>query len=608
MFRKVGICFAVGGLIALLLAAATDILLGPATSVRADGQIVGAKLFSVYFFHWIVGLFLNLGLLFKDPVSFIQFFNSEPVALALFARLLVILMFSVFFSWVYIFKISTKTPDARHVSGMRLLTGEQANADAKRQLANESDNNRHRGVPRIELAPGVHLTPHQETRGFFLEGGTGSGKTVIIESLLRQAIERRDKIVLYDIKGDFAPKIERRLVLNPFAAETAVWAVARDVKTADQARQLARMLIPSDKGTDTFWDSAAHTVLSGILISLQAEKSGHWTFRDVWRLLLSPRETVIEKLKAHYPLAAVFFADKAGASNLEQGVLATVAARLSPLIESLAIAWGNPDDQAAGFSFETWLLSEDAEPRTLILQGSPEHQDAASAWIRMAINYLAGLLVSPRVENDGPLRLWLILDELYSLGQIPRLTDIVDRGRQKGVRAVVACQSLAQIALHYGEWAQSAESTFGTRIFGKMSPGERTQAIIRSLGERYVEEMQVTKTRNADGSTSRAVRPNSEKRLVLSPEVFGSLGKQGSQGIDALIVGLTPNVLRARWPFPPKKPNFHPSFKTAVLDRSVLSMPEGALAPTSGKVSKSFGLKLDDALDRFDKDTPPKGR
>lgn len=604
MFRRSVVFLVMAAGIALLLSAASDAIFGPAVSTRQSGEIVGAPILSMYSLHLLSDIPHNIVVALRNPVGVIEEYRREPVTVTLLLRMLIIVLISGVISWVYVFKFKTRPSNERFVSGMRLLVGDEARADAQRQFKNESDANQGSAFPTINLAPGMPITKNQETRGFFLEGGTGSGKTVIIESLLAQAVSRQDKIVLYDIKGDFAPKLRDRLVLNPFAAESSVWAVARDVKTADQARQLARMLLPSDKSGDTFWDNAAHTIFSGILISLQTEKPGFWTFRDVWHLLVSPRETVIDKLKLHYPTAAVFFAEKAGASNMEQGVLATLSARLSPYIEPLAIAWGNADDQAGGFSFETWLMSEDAKSRTLILQGSPEHADAAAAWIRMAINYLAGVLVSPRIENDGPLRLWLIIDELPSLGLIPRLTDIVDRGRQKGVRTLVACQSLSQLELHYGEWARSAESTFGTRIFGRMSPGERTQSIIRSLGEQIFEVRTLTKTRNADGHTSETERRNLERRPVLSPEVFGTLGKQGNNGIDALIVGLTQNVLRARWPFPPKRPSFHPPFKLAEMDRSVLRPPAPVQKPEDAGVSKSFDLKLKDALDEFDSNKP----
>jgi hypothetical protein len=82
------------------------------------------------------------------------------------------------------------------------------------------------------------------------------------------------------------------------------------------------------------------------------------------------------------------------------------------------------------------------------------------------------------------------------------------------------------------------------------------------------------------------------------------LGKQGEIGIDALIVGLTPNVLRAHWPFPPKQADFHPPFKLAALDRSVLQTPSTAPKREKKGVAKSFGLKLDQALDGFDAEKP----
>jgi hypothetical protein len=599
MLQKTTAVLLLSVILAFFMALFSDIILGPVRGAQPDGHIAKTYLFSRYSVDVIVYIAGSAKSAFASPSKFFEAISSSLLLVNLLGRLTLILALSVCLSWAFLF-LGKRVPDHRkHLGGMRLLSGRQAVEDAKQQFLKEIKHDRHRDLPTIYLAKDMPITPSQETRGIFIEGGVGSGKTVIIESLLLQAIKRGDKVVLYDTKGDFAPKIAKRAVLNPFAQGSVVWAIARDVKTADQARQLARMLVPADASKDDFWNNAAHSILSGIFITLQSEKPKRWTFRDVLTMLLSPRATVIEKLRLHYPTATLFFGEK-NASNPEQGILATLAAKLSPFIEPLAISWGSPSGQAKGFSFESWLFSNQTMPQVVVLQGSPEHADAAAAWIRMAINYLAGVLISPRVENDGPLRLWLIVDELPSLGNVPRLTEIIDRGRQKGVRTLVAAQNLGQLALHYGDWAQSAESTFGVRIFSKMSPGERTQAIIKSLGDQQIGSLMVTKTRNVDGSTTRSERLITEKLPVLSPDIFGSLGVQTTRGVDALIVGLTSNVLRANWAFPPQRPNYHPPFKLASLDRTVLQMPTAQPAKSNVTVTKSVGLKLDDAIEAFD--------
>lgn len=587
----------------LLLAAASDGWLGPVTGVQFDGSFSYSKVLSFYSFEILAYLVKNANAALASPTEFYAAIQRSQLVENLLQRMALIAVVSACLSYAFNSMWRGKNKTDPQISGMKLLSDSAAQDDAKRQFQKEIGNKPRKNLATVYLAPGMPISPSQETRGIFIEGAVGSGKTVAIDFILRQAIARGDKIILYDTKGDFAPKIAERIVLNPFAVGSAVWAIARDVQTADQARQLARMLVPSETGKDDFWSNAANAILSGIFIVLQSEKPQRWTFRDVLGMLLSPREAVIEKLKQHSPTAAMFFGEKGGTS-VEQGVLATLSAKLSPFIEPLAISWGDPSDQVTGFSFGSWLLSEDTETKVIVLQGSPEHADAASAWIRMAINFIAGIVVSPRVENDGPLRLWLFVDELPSLGSVPRLADIVDRGRQKGVRTVVACQSLAQLALHYADWAQSAESTFGIRILGKMSPGERTQAIGRSIGERHVKTLTVTKTHSADGSTTRSLRPGAERVPVISPDVFGSLGEQSQGGIDALVVGLTSNILRAHWPFPPKRPNYHPPFKLRDMDRNVLRISPAQPTQPGVTVSKSIGLKLDDAIEEFEAKKP----
>lgn len=594
---------AISILIACSLALASDAILGPVTGTQSDGRLSSSLLLSRFSVEVLVYLAASVKAALASPAVSLAGIQSTELIENLVTRMALIAAISLFVSGTFFLSGRGEKRGDSHISGMQLLSGKDAQDDVKQQFRGEITGDRKSDLKTIYLAPSMPITPNQETRGIFIEGGVGSGKTVILRSILSQAIERDDKVILYDVKGDFAPKVRKRLVFNPFAQGSAVWAVARDVRTADQARQLARMLLPADAGKDDFWNKAALAVLSGIFITLQAEAPGRWTFRDVYWMLLSPRDVVIDKLNKYYPAAAKFFGEK-GSSNLEHGVWATLTAQLSPFVEPLAIAWGNPRDQKEGFSFETWLLSENAASKVIVLQGSPEHADASAAWIRMAINFLAGVLVSPRVENDGSLRLWLLVDELPSLGNVPRLTEIIDRGREKGVRTIVACQNLAQVAQHYSEWAQSAETTFGIRIFSKMSPGERTQSIIKSVGERQVKVRSITTVRNADGSTSRSERWVTERLPVLTPDIFGSLGVKGKRGVDALVIGLTSNVLRAHWPFPSKRPNYHPPFKLRNMDRGVLSRAGMPPASTKASVVKSFGLRLDDAIEEFDAKKP----
>jgi hypothetical protein len=603
LFWNIAISIVLGCFLSLSLATASDIVLGPIVGTQNDGRLYSLKLISMDAGRFLHFFATSLASSRSAPLETIGFvFGSEHLYAKIVVRWFGLLATGLAsaFVWVFLFSDGTKKP--RHVEGIRLLSGKTAVRDANAKYESERRSERVRDLPIIELAPQVRLTPNQETRGIFIEGGIGSGKTVIIKYLLNQAIERGDKIVLYDVKGDFAPAIKHRLLLNPFAEGSSAWSIALDVQTVDQARQLSKMLVPDANGSgDSFWTRAAQSILTGIFASLQAELPKRWTFADVRERLLMPREGLVALFAKHYPIAGKFISDKPGGSNIEQGVVATLAAQIDGFIEPLALAWNNGTSGNSGISLADWLASKNSPPEVLVLQGSPENSEATAAWIRMVVNHLAGLLLSPEVPNDSSRRIWIFVDELPSLGPIPRLMEIVDRGRQKGVRTVVAVQNLAQIEQHYGEWAKSAESTFGTRIVGKMSPGERTASISKSLGMKYVEDTSVTTTRDEDRN-ARSERLAVSARPALSPEIFGSLGVQGSAGIDALVLGLTENVLRLHWPFQREQRIYHPPSRPARFDRTILGAKTIDETPpaTNKAIAKKIGLKLGEAISDFD--------
>lgn len=602
MLQKTIALLVVSAAAAFLMAFCSDLWVGPVEGTQADGRLAGSLLISRYSIDVIIYVVSSFKSASTSPVVFYESLSSSQLALNLLERMALILTVAVSLSAAFLFLGQGKKNHLRHVGGVELLFGKTANRAANAKYESEKRSERVRNLPVIELAPQVRLTPNQETRGIFIEGGIGSGKTVIIKYLLNQAIERGDKVILYDVKGDFAPAIEHRLLLNPFAEGSSAWSIAIDVQTVDQARQLSKMLVPDANGNgDSFWTRAAQSVLTGIFASLQAELPKRWTFADVRELLLMPRDTILTLFAKHYPIAGKFISEKSGGSNIEQGVVATLAAQIDGFIEPLALAWNTETLNTSGISLANWLASTKNPPEVLVLQGSPENSEATAAWIRMVVNHLAGLLLSPEVPNDSSRRIWIFVDELPSLGPIPRLMEIVDRGRQKGVRTVVAVQNLSQIEQHYGEWAKSAESTFGTRIVGKMSPGERTASISKSLGMKYVEETSVTTTRD-EGRNVRSERLAASARPALSPEVFGSLGVQGSAGIDALVLGHTENVLRLHWPFQREQRIFHPPSRPARFDRTILASKtiDEAPPPANKAIAKKIGLKLSAAISDFD--------
>ncbi|EQD42012.1 type IV secretory pathway VirD4 component, partial [mine drainage metagenome] len=59
----------------------------------------------------------------------------------------------------------------------------------------------------IFVHSGIRIPETLEVRSFSLVGAPGSGKTTVLNGMVDQAVQRGDKCLLFDFKGDFTERI-----------------------------------------------------------------------------------------------------------------------------------------------------------------------------------------------------------------------------------------------------------------------------------------------------------------------------------------------------------------------------------------------------------------
>lgn len=600
--------FAAAILLGLLMTYAGCILIdwifGPVLFRYSNGQIIQKPTLGAYTFNLIFWMYQRISEG-ENLIAIRDALQAISPAPTLLLRLSLVFIASLCLGFGISFWRMRPLIYPRITSGIKYLDKRRAIEAARKHFKAVRRNQRHIAVnPPINLAPDVPITVDQETMGIFVEGGMGSGKTIIFRHLMDQAIAREDQLIIFDTKDDYTAKIKDRLVVNPFAENTARWNIADDVLNSTQADEVASMLVRSDGQNADFWSNAGHTILKGLFIILIRTMPRKWTFADFYRLLQKDSKELAPLIREHYPIASKFVAGNDG--GMEAGAIATVAAYVRQFIEPLAMAWGDENDNRPSFSVFSWLAAGNGKGRVLVLQLSSRYQAASVAWIRMVLNLVAGVAIDPVTKEYGPNRVWVFLDELPTLGKITRLNDLVDKGRSKGFRTVIACQSLHQLHEAYGDWAKSVDASIGIRIYSRINPSERSHDACRFLGEttRRTRQIQVTKK---DFATSTTERDDLEKSLVISPEDLLSLGTQGENGVDAICVGWTQYALRLNWPYPEIRKSIHPEYQPAALDESILY---GKPAETSARstILKSVDAQLSAALEAFDNKEPKAAR
>jgi hypothetical protein len=349
------------------------------------------------------------------------------------------------------------------------------------------------------------------------------------------AIERGDQLVIYDNKGDFTECVPDAVLLAPWDARSHALDIARDCRNAQQARELAAHLIPA--GKDPIWHQAARQILTALIIKLQVEMPEVWTWCDLYQLVCGSHEDLLSIIKVYTPEASNILE---APGKTTQSVLMHLSTN-AWLIADLAKAWGDaPADKR--FSVTDWIKGINVQKKVLILQGSANFSELSTAYIQLVFNMAAGLINSPEISKSNERRLWFFLDEFPQLGKLERFRSLLEIGRSKGVRVVLACQDISQIREIYGEHAANSWlGIVGTYIFTRMGTGETANFVAEKMvGYRTIDR------RIVNGEEVSA--PVREKQLVIDPSELSETLGADQHGVNALLLGFK-DALVLNWPY-----------------------------------------------------------
>jgi hypothetical protein len=357
---------------------------------------------------------------------------------------------------------------------------------------------------------GVPLAREHEPLHLLLAGSTGTGKTTAVAELLDGITARGDRAVIVDPNGGYLSQFHESgdVVLNVFDKRGAGWSPFAEVRRPYDFDKVARSIVPDGHDGDAAWHFYSQGLIAEVMRALLREGQGT-TAALVEALTVWPAEK-LAKLVAGTSSAGLFDKDAARALASTRFVLAS---HLKPY-DAL---------QPGDFSVRSWVESAEDSSRHLFITWREDMTASLApliaAWVDVACT--ATLSMTPDPER----RLWLILDELASIGKVSTLEAALTKGRKHGLCCVAGVQSTAQLERLYGrETATVLRSCFRNFCclgLAKADP-QTAETFSQALGEREVDRAVRSDTRGASGS-SRSVSVQRVRERVVLPSELGEL-------------------------------------------------------------------------------------
>jgi type IV secretory pathway TraG/TraD family ATPase VirD4 len=358
---------------------------------------------------------------------------------------------------------------------------------------------------RITLG-GRPLPRAAETQHVLVCGTTGTGKSTLISEIIDAARCRGDRLVVCDPAGTFLSYFARNgdIVLNPFDRRTPGWSIFNEVRVDYDAERLARSIVPDGRGEDAAWHHYARVLVAAVIRVLI--RRGETTTEALIRYCTAMPASELGTLLAGTPAVALFEPDAAKALASTRFI---IASHLTPhaFLRSGDLSLRQWTSRGTGSLFLTWR---------------PDMQTALAplmaAWIGIIAN--EALSLAPDPER----RLWLVLDELAALGQIPALGDALSLGRKYGLCVLAGLQSTAQLDQLYGrEAAITVRACFRTLVvlgISRTDP-DTAEMLSRALGDREVTRADESRGLGDQGYSRSATARRVIERLLLPSEIAG---------------------------------------------------------------------------------------
>jgi type IV secretory pathway TraG/TraD family ATPase VirD4 len=326
----------------------------------------------------------------------------------------------------------------------------------------------------------LRLPREYETSHFLILGTTGSGKSVLLNQFLEQIINRNEKAIIYDVKGEFLSKhgaldSKNDILFYPFDRRSLQWSVFNEIRHKPDFDMLATALLqPPKESQDKYWYDAARDVFrTGLLWLYQNNKKKN---SDIIDFFNQPMPGILEAFNS-LPIeerSALKHID--GDSKPAMGIMSTLQACI-PFLRYIA-------DQDGPFSFRDFIRDE-KDKRHLYLLNIRNYEPIFKPLMTFIIDIMIREVLS--LADDREKRIYFIIDEFASLGRLSSVFDFIGMARSKGGSLILANQDLGAIESIYGRpLLKTFYNNLNNKFILRIEDPETSKFLSDAFGEREI--------------------------------------------------------------------------------------------------------------------------